>query len=301
MGNLVTDDALDAYVDDILGEEPEEVTPEPEEVLEDAEGEQEEQAEEESEEEETLELRHNGKPIKLKLDEVIEHAQKGFDYTHKTQELAEQRRNVEQYAQHIQEQAKFQQQFQAEMAEISAMDMQLRQYEQVNWSAYTDQDPVEATKQFQKYQMLMQQRNAKSGELGSKYQAMQQQQAQMREVQLAEAFASLERDLGKEWNHETRKALKATGAEYGYSDEELSSISDPRAIKVLLDAKKWRDLQAKKPEITKKVNEAPKMAKPGATPAHANEKTQKLSKILKTSKDRRARENAAFSLLDKYV
>ena len=41
--------------------------------------------------EEFLEIRHNGKPVKLKLEEVIEHAQKGFDYTAKTQELAEQR------------------------------------------------------------------------------------------------------------------------------------------------------------------------------------------------------------------
>ena len=292
MDQSVTDDALDAYVDEILGEPSEEEVIEPEEI----------EAEEESEivEEETLELRHNGKPIKLKLDEVIEHAQKGFDYTHKTQELAEQRRNVEQYAAHIQQQAEFQKQFQAEMSEISAMDMQLKQYSNVDWAAYTDQDPVEATKQFQRYQLLQQQRNMKTGELGNRYQAMQAQQTQMQEVRLAEAFASLERDLGKDWNPDTRKALKATGLEYGYSDEELGTISDPRAIKVLLDAQKWRQLQAGKPEITKKVNEAPKMAKPGAKPV-ANEKSKQLAKVLKTSKDRRARENAAFSLLDKFV
>lgn len=98
-------DPLDSIVDEILGEtEPVKAKPEPEEPP--AEEETEEiEAQEADEEPEFIELKHNGKPVKLKLEDVIEQAQKGFDYTQKTQEIAEQRKQVEQYAQFIQQQA----------------------------------------------------------------------------------------------------------------------------------------------------------------------------------------------------
>ena len=40
--------------------------------------------------------------------------------------------------------------------------------------------------------------------------------------------------------------LRTVGREYDYSDEELSQITDSRAVRVLNDARKWRELQASK-------------------------------------------------------
>lgn len=291
-------DPIDRFVDDILGEpEPEEAKPDPEEAAN-------EEAEEEVEEDEPqyLEIKHNGKPVKLSLEEVIENAQKGFDYTTKTQEIAEQRKQVENYAKHVQEQAQFQQQFQQDYAAITAMDMQIQRYKDVDWSQYTDQDPVEATKAWQRYQILQGQRNEKASELGQRQAYMQAQEKQRVDSALNEAAHQLERELGKAWNAETRAALKSTGKDYGYSDEELSSIVDPRAIKVLLDAYKWKNLQSTKPAVNKKVSEAPKLAKPGAKPQQAESGQRKqLTKILKSSGIRSRREAAAMSLLDDFV
>lgn len=292
-------DPLDRIVDDILGDsEPVEAKPEPEEEVE----EQQEDEVEQEEEPEYIELKHNGKPVKLNLDEVIEHAQKGFDYTQKTQELADQRKQVEQYAQFVQQQAEFQKQFQAEAAQIGALDMQLQRYKEVDWSAYTDQDPVEATKAWQRYQILQQQRGEMAQTLTQRQAQMQNEMAQRQQKTLSEAYVQLERELGKEWNAETRKALKDNAQSYGFSDEELAQIVDPRVVKVLFDAYKYRQIQSQKPVVTKKVSEAPKLAKPGGQPVQA-ESTQraKLQKMLKTSGSRSTREAAAMALLDGFV
>lgn len=292
-------DPLDRFVDDILGEtEPEqEAKPEPEEV------EQEPQEEETQEEEpDFVELRHNGKPVKMSLEDVIEHAQKGFDYTAKTQELADQRRQVEQYAQQVQQQVALQQQFQQEIAQIAAMDMQLQRFKDVDWSAYTDQDPVEATKAWQRYQILQQQRSEVAHGLTQRQAALQNEISRRAEMNLAEAAQSLERELGKAWNAETRAALKANAKEYGFSDDELAQVADPRVVKVLFDAYKWRQMQQQKPAVQKKVSDAPKLAKPGQKPAQAeNAQRKQLQKMLKTSTTTRKREAAAMALLDDFV
>ncbi|GAA5075491.1 hypothetical protein [Lysobacter panacisoli] len=52
--------------------------------------------EEEQQEEATVTLKHDGKEVSLKQSEVVELAQKGFDYSQKTMALAEDRKAVEQ-------------------------------------------------------------------------------------------------------------------------------------------------------------------------------------------------------------
>lgn len=67
------------------------------------------------------------------------------------------------------------------------------------------------------------------------------------------------------WGKDLANAVSETGkAEYGFSQDELNTLSDPRMIKVLIDAHKYRQLQAAKPAIKNKVVAAPKMLKPGA-------------------------------------
>ena len=59
-------------------------------------------------------------------------------------ELAEQRRVRRAIRPNLQRRAEFQKQFQQEYAQLSAMDMQLQQYQNINFDAWMDQDPVEA-------------------------------------------------------------------------------------------------------------------------------------------------------------
>ena len=283
-GTQSYDDPMDSIADRLMALEPEEeqepesveAAPEDDEV----EGQAEDDSVEESEEPEYIEIKHNGKPVKLKLDEVEEYVSKGYDYTTKTMELAEQRRSVEQYAQTLQRQAEFQRQFQQEYAQLSAMDMQLQQYQNINFDAWMDQDPVEASKGWQRFQMLRQNREDTARQIASRQSEAQLEMERVAQQRLMEADAQLQRELGAEWSADTKKALRQTGESYGFSPEELGGIQDPRVVKVLLDAQKWQALKAKQPEVQKRVSQAPKLAKPGGK-AKPNAKAQLRSQLKK--------------------
>jgi len=100
---------LDAVEDDDQLDEDSEQDDEPETDAEDE--------EDLKEQPQTFKLKIKGEEIEKPLDEVISLAQMGADYTQKTQEVAEQRRQLEDYAQTIkvQEQS-LQSQFEAQQS-----------------------------------------------------------------------------------------------------------------------------------------------------------------------------------------
>ena len=233
--------------------------------------------EEQSEEDEVpaiLKLKVNGEEVEKPLEEVVALAQQGLDYTQKTQQVAEQRKELEAYAESIkaQEQA-FQEQMQLnnvlieDVAKITALDQQLNQYANVNWQQLSDSDFVEAQKLFFTYNQLQQERS----NLVSQFEAKKQQVVQKQTQLMAEKIAKGKEVLAKEipnWSPETNQALLSTGKDYGFSDAELNSIVDPRHVKVLHDAMQWRKLQQNS-VVKKKVSSAKPVVKPGAKDAKA--------------------------------
>lgn len=268
---------LDA--EDGVPEEEQEAEEVQEEVEETTEGDEEEQEEEESEEEQpsaTVKLKVNGEEIEKPLDEVVALAQQGMDYTQKTQKVAEERKQVEAYAQALQAQEQsFQQQVQLQqaliqdIARITAVDQQIEQFSQVNWQALSDSDPVEAQKLFFQYNQLNQTRQKLANELGGRQQQLQQEQAQYLQQKVAQGAEVLAKEIPG-WSKEKAAEIRDGGKEYGFSDEELSQVIDPRHVKVLHDALQWRKLQANQP-ARNKVAQAKPMVKPGSKdPKQAN-------------------------------
>ena len=297
------DDKLDSYIDAEFPDKNAE--PEDEKVELEAEAEQTEDESPEEDKDETepelITIRHNGKDVKLSADEVIDLSQKGFDYTQKTQELAEERKNIAALAQNVQQQYQLQQQTIQQTAQLYAMDSQLANYQNVNWSAWTDSDPIEAQKGWQQYQILKSQRD----EVDRSIQHIQTQFTQQTQAQLATQLRAGAEELAREikgWSPELAKQLKSNAASnYGFSDAELDSVVDPRMVKVLHDAYKWRELQGKKPEVTKRVAEATKSVKPTGKAEVQSDNRAKLLKQLKSSNSRTARRAIADTLLDKFV
>jgi len=298
---IVEADPLDAIVDEIMGE-PEAETPEPEASEIEAKQDEETETPEAEPETEYLEFKYRGQKVKKSLEEVLDLAEKGMGADLKFQEAAEMRKAIEADRQFLQQQAQFQDQFRTEIAQIAAMDMQIGRYKEVDWSAYTDQDPVEATKAWQRYQILQQQRGEMAQGLTLKQQQMQNAWQQQAQQGLADAARQLENEFGKEWNAETRTALKENAKGYGFNDQELGQISDPRIVRVLMDAYRWRNLQSGKPAVNRKLADAPKLAKPGSKPPSGDTgRKQQLQKMLKSSTVRSTREKAAMALLDDFV
>ena len=250
------------------------------------------QAEEEEQSEDEvpalLKLKVNGEDVEKPLDEVVALAQQGLDYTQKTQQVAEQRKELEAYAQQIQlqEQA-FQEQMQLnnvlieDVAKITSLDQQLNQYANVNWNQLSDNDFVEAQKLFFTYNQLQQERS----QLVSQFEVKKQQVVQKQTQLMAEKIAKGKEILAKEipnWSPETNQALLSTGKDYGFSDAELNSIVDPRHVKVLHDAMQWRKLQQNS-VVKKKVSNAKPVVKPGSkdTKAEANSNHRNLREQLR--------------------
>jgi hypothetical protein len=275
--------------------ESEEATEEP-----DDEAEEEEQSEED-EVPAILKLKVNGEDVEKPLDEVVALAQQGLDYTQKTQQVAEQRKELEAYAQQIQlqEQA-FQEQMQLnnvlieDVAKITSLDQQLNQYANVNWNQLSDNDFVEAQKLFFTYNQLQQERS----QLVSQFEAKKQQVVQKQTQLMSEKIAKGKEVLAKEipnWSPETNQALLSTGKDYGFSDAELNSIVDPRHVKVLHDAMQWRKLQQNS-TVKKKVSSAKPVVKPGSkdTKAEANSNHRNLREQLRKT----GKSDAATKLIE---
>ena len=259
-----------------------------EEATEESEAEVEEEEQSQDEVPAILKLKVNGEDVEKPLDEVVALAQQGLDYTQKTQQVAEQRKELEAYAESIkaQEQA-FQEQMQLnnvlieDVAKITSLDQQLNQYANVNWQQLSDNDFVEAQKLFFTYNQLQQERS----QLVSQFEAKKQQVVQKQSQLMAEKIAKGKEVLAKEipnWSPETNQALLSTGKDYGFSDAELNSIVDPRHVKVLHDAMQWRKLQQNS-TVKKKVSSAKPVVKPGSkdTKAEANSNHRTLREQLR--------------------
>ena len=288
---------LEAEAEDTEEVESEEATDEP-----DDQAEEEEQSKDEVPA--ILKLKVNGEDVEKPLDEVVALAQQGLDYTQKTQQVAEQRKELEAYAQQIQMQEQaFQQQVQLnnvlieDVAKITTLDQQLSQYSNVNWQELSDNDFVEAQKHFFTYNQLQQERS----QLVSQFEAKKQQIAAQQSQLMADRVAKGKEVLAKEipgWSQETTQQLVSVGKDYGFSDAELNSIVDPRHVKVLHDAMQWRKLQQNS-SVKKKVSSAKPVVRPGAkdTKAEANSNVRNLrDQLRKTGKS-----DAAQKLIEQMI
>jgi hypothetical protein len=302
MSDQVAEQSLESRLmatlgDDIQDDIKQNVKDQPEEEVVEAEAEAEadetpdteEEVEEVSEEDaQTITLKVNGEEIEKPLDEVVALAQQGIDYTQKTQQVAEQRKELEDYAQAIKAQEEvFRQEVELqnvlinEVAQITALDQKLAAYQNVNWQQLSDNDFVEAQKLFFTYNQLQQDRNTLVSQFESKKQEVVHKQSQLLSDKIAKGKEILAKEIPG-WSPETNQAIISIGKDYGFSDAELNSIVDPRHVKVLHDAMQWRKLQQNS-SVKNKISNAKPVVKPGAkdSKAEANSNHRQLRDSLR--------------------
>lgn len=272
----------------LFGEKPEKAEPEKSETTETPEAQEateepkEEAAEEgqaEPEVEEAEEVEYEGKTYALPK-ELKEAVLRQKDYTQKTQQVAEQRRELEALKEQTQQIEQFREkQFSAAVA-LSQLDSQLKQYQGLDWNGLATTDPAEFIRLDRMQRQLQEQFNAQKQSIQEAMAQEKQLTDKQRQQLLEKGQAELARDI-KGWNAELAKAIVSHGKSYGYSDTELSVITDPRQVKVLHDAYQWRKLQEAKPALQKRIAEV----KPIKATARSNQATQQTAK----EQDARAR------------
>lgn len=196
------------------------------------------------------------------------------DYTKKTQEVAEQRKAVEERAEMLSQQEQLMAVALPKVVELKTIDDRLNQFKQLDWSALVESDPVQATKLNIAYQQLQQQRQEVMAEVGQ----MQNQHRELTEKQRQQTLKAGMEQVKKaipNFNAELARSIAETTKGYGFSQKEIDQLADPRFVLALHDAHQWRKLQASKSTVTKKVADV----KPVKTTARTSTSTQATSKV----------------------
>lgn len=170
------------------------------------------------------------------------------DYTRKTQEVAELRREAE--AERAQYQQANAQHVQA-LAAVHSIDQQIHQFQQVDWQRLSDDDPVQAQKLWMQFQGLKDSRQQVVGQV----QQMEQQRAfdlqRATAKRIEEGQAILKRDIPN-WGPETARQINDFAAkEFGFQPQELAQVIDPRVVKILHAAMVGTQLVKKQQEGAK--------------------------------------------------
>lgn len=185
------------------------------------------------------------KALSAHLKELEQGRLRQDDYTRKTQTVAEERKEIEARVQQLAAREQFQQQHVQAVAEVISIDKQLANYQKLDWNGLMDADPVQAMKLDRQMRELQQQRTqiVNGIEQTQQQQTHAQQQATAR--QRNDAMELLQREIKGFGTPEVTKALIEVGQKSGYRPEELSNVTDPRAIKLLHKAYLYDQLIAK--------------------------------------------------------
>ena len=259
------EESVEPEVED-FEEQDEELVDEEELEYDDEEDDGEEETEvEELEEQPVYKVTVDGNEIEVTQDELLNGYSRQQDYTRKTQELANQRKTIEQQAQELQQRDAIYAQL------LPKMEAQLKG-ELVNepdWDSLYNDDPIAYVREKQVWDEKKEKLTAVSAE----QQRLQQEAYAKQQQQIAQQVQQGQQrilEIIPEWkNAEIASKEKSAIRDYGinvlgYSAQEMDAIYDYRALLGLRNA--W--LNSKTVEATKKkpTQKAPaRVARPGST------------------------------------
>ena len=240
---------------------------------------------EEQEQPQTFTVKVDGKEVDVTLDELQKGYSRTQDYTRKTQQIAEVRKQVEQETQAVR--AERQQYAQL----LGALQAQLQSSEpQVDLERLYHEDPIEWVRQKE----VLRERQEKALAIQAEQQRLsyvgqQEQQRAMQEHLESQKDALLA--ALPEWKDpkkaKAEKALVLESAKsVGFSDDDLKSVYDHRLVLLLRKAAMYDQMVSKRQGIKPVVNNGPRPAKPGAAGrvSTTTESTRAKQRLAKTGR-----------------
>jgi len=308
-----SEETQDVETSDEAIEETEEVKEEESEVADDDESEEseEEEVEDEDEPESTVyTVKVNGQDVEVSEDELIKGYSRQQDYTQKTQQLAEYKRQIDGAAQQMQQEVAQTQQVRAQYVDALATAIEgnythLQQFANVDWEKLKTEDREEYLTKRDDYRQAQEQIEQLKGKANEAQQQQQQEMQVQHQQVLQEEHAKMVSIL-PEWNDpNTQKAIAKTVSEFalskGYTQEELSQLVDHRSILVLMQAKAYEDMTKKQHEIrAKKVKNKPNVIKTKAKRAKGEATTSKRKEKMKRLQSTGHVDDAASLLEDMF-
>lgn len=217
-------------------------------------------------EEPTTVIKHDGKEVTLKQSELIELAQKGFDYTKKTTALADEKKALEP----IKAQAEQYRQQNEETLQHSVT--QLQAVVQFMEEEIGNPPPIEWAQQDAAYYLAQKElHESRKGKLQKAQQALshaQQEQARQRQAWLLKQAAETEsalKDTLPDWNDAKLNELNAYAGTLGLTPQNAELAFVNKGFwEALHKAKAYDAIQARKAEMKPAKAAPPKVNKPAA-------------------------------------
>jgi len=253
---------------------------------------------EEQEQPQVFSVKVDGKEVEVTLDELQKGYSRTQDYTRKTQQIAEVRKQTEAELQAVRAEREQYAQL------LSALESQVQQVAQPNidWDRLYQEDPIEWVRQRE----VMRDNQEKAAAIQSEKQRLsqlsQQEQAQFMQQKLQheqEALLAAIPDWKDAKKAQAEKALLVEfGQKIGFTPDELKNVVDHRAVLMLRKAALYDQMMSKRGNIKPVTNNGPRPAKPGAAGRVSNttEAVRAQQRVAKTGRVDDAA-NAIFQLL----
>ena len=261
------EDTQEAEVEETEEEDVEFEAEEADDDTEESEDDSEIEDEEVVEEEQTFTVKAAGEEKEVTLDELKKSYQLGSDYTKKTQEVAEQRKVIDQEAKAIIEARQVRDEYAQKLQAVEQFLVGSNDSPE-DLAAMKENDPIgyavkvaEMTEKKDQLQQVNAERQRIAQEQESDRSANMQKYVEGEAQKLTQ---SLPEFSDKTKGEQIRNDIRSYGKKVGFTDNELSQVYDSRHVLVLHKAAQWDKLQASKSGVKKKVANAPKMVKGGA-------------------------------------
>lgn len=219
---------------------------------------------EEEEQPQVFTVKVDGKEVEVTLDELQKGYSRTQDYTRKTQQIAEVRKQTEAELQEVRAERE---QYAQLLGALQAQVQQAAQ-PQVDWDRLYNEDPIEWVRQRE----VMRENQEKAAAIQSEQQRLaqlsQQEQAQQRQALLAQEQEALVAAIPEWKDAKKAQAEKAMlvqfGQKIGFTPDDLKNVVDHRAVVMLRKAALYDQMMSKRGQIKPVTNNGPRPAKPGA-------------------------------------
>jgi hypothetical protein len=246
------------------------------------------QEEEETEEDtpQTYTVKAAGQDKEVTIDELVTNYQLGADYTKKTQEIADQRKEIETESHAIIEARQVRDLY---SQRLQSLEVILSQDENPSdMAALKENDPigyaVKVAEMTERREQLQQVRNEQESINAQQRQANALEQQKLVGLEAAKLNKVLPEFSDQAKGEQLRNEIRNYGKSIGFKDEELANVYDSRHVVTLHKAMMYDKLQKSKPGVNKKVAKAPKMVKSGTkTTKNSNSVMKQQSQKLKGS------------------
>ncbi len=220
---------------------------------------------------------------RLSLKELQQGYLRQKDYSQKTMELARQREELPRVlAKQAQETSET---YGKRLSELQALVMKsvAAEFSNVDWNKLANEDAFEYVRLSNRRDQIKELLTSIQKEQETEGLKAREQKQQEKAQQWAKSLEVLQRDIPS-FGPEVVKRLFDTGKDWGFEQSEIGEWTDHRLIKMLHALSDKKSVEAKRPEVEKKVALVTKIVKPGAKQVNRSAIDQARQNLRKTGK-----------------